>query len=373
MGTLLRSYTDGGGASWIALIAKRAYSFESDREARSILGHDEIVRSPVFGEPDAHGFRSLAQDTDLFAAEKLLTDVLVDGHVHARSSVTRVDVALKVGVVSKRVRVHGDRMFTPGATATRFEQPAAFTRLPLTWQRAYGGVDRGTRGHIGSKHWGARKRGGMWPVLAYPRNPLGTGFMTDAEGDGRPTALPNFEDPDDPVTPARLVPTSPDSWLDLPVAAGFGPIDPLTFPRSLFALCPVFETPRRPVRELATGAVLREELASALERGRPASKRIYNCAPAGQAICRFVGGETVSLLNLHPERELVHFQLPRTKPQLLVEPPGCRAREVEPLLQTVRIEPDQGRVTLTWAGKLQVAFPFSEEDCARMRAAAVFA
>ena len=40
---------------------------------------------------------------------------------------------------------------------------------------------------------------------------------------------------------------------------------------------------------------------------------------------------------------------------------GAGSRELSPLLQTVLIEPDDERVTLTWTATLAVAAPYPEE------------
>jgi hypothetical protein len=99
---------------------------------------------------------------------------------------------------------------------------------------------------------------------------------------------------------------------------------------------------------------------------------MFNCAPAGLAVCRLEGAERVSLWNTHPNQELLEFDLPGDRPKLLIEPPGVAPRELTPLLQTVLIEPDLDRVTLTWAGVLPVAMPYPQELTASMRHAAVW-
>ncbi len=81
----------------------------------------------------------------------------------------------------------------------------------------------------------------------------------------------------------------------------------------------------------------------------------------------------MSLWNLHPRHELFEIQLPGERPKLLVEPPGCRIYELPPTLQTVYVEPEEARVTLTWAGTLPVAARYPEEMCEVMRKAVQWA
>src|SRR6185437_5110108 len=155
---------------------------------------------------------------------------------------------------------------------------------------------------------------------------------------------PNLEDPTDPVTPERLLSATTLDWIDRPVAACYEPIDPLTFPRSAFVVRPKFEPPQRPVHELSVGAVLREDLERQLDLRNLTGPRMFNCAPAGLAVCRLEGGERVSVWNMHARHELLEFELPGDRPKLLLEPPGVAARELPALLQTVLVEPDEDRV-----------------------------
>ena len=80
---------------------------------------------------------------------------------------------LKLEAIDKTVRVTGDRVFVHTATGVRPTRPAPFLRLPLSWQRAYGGTDA---------------PGGEWEA----RNPVGVGFAVDPHRlVGQPA--PNFE------------------------------------------------------------------------------------------------------------------------------------------------------------------------------------
>ncbi len=81
----------------------------------------------------------------------------------------------------------------------------------------------------------------------------------------------------------------------------------------------------------------------------------------------------MSLWNLHPAHEVWELTLPGDSPRLLLQPPGCDAAELPARLQTVHVEPDEDRVTLTWTGTLAVAAPFPEDMCDTMRKAARWA
>jgi hypothetical protein len=233
--------------------------------------------------------------------------------------------------------------------------------MPLSWERAFGGQDAPPPGSI----WGE-----LFPEVpvTYPRNAYGQGFFLDRDRKrAHDSPAPNLDDPDDPVTPERLFAPAPGAWLDLPVAACFEPIDWCTFPRSAFGPAVPAEVPVREVFEVRTGACSR---ADAVRRGaRAPYLRIFNCAPAGLAQARLRGGERVVLWHVHRSAPMVEFDLPRERPRLYLKPRGCHAHELAAQLQTVLIEPDEDRVTLTWSGTLDVAAPYPEEMCITMERA----
>lgn len=108
------------------------------------------------------------------------------------------------------------------------------------------------------------------------------------------------------------------------------------------------------------------------EPGTAPDPRAYNCAPVGLCGLRLRGNERVSLWNLHPRHEMLEADLPGQAPRLLIQPPGCPVMELPAALQTVLIQPDEERVTVTWTGALRTAAPFPQEVCDSMRRAATW-
>jgi hypothetical protein len=132
---------------------------------------------------------------------KPATDVVVAGHAYSPSGkpVSELVATLAVGSILKSLVVVGDRAWE----GTALSDPVPFIRMPLTYERAFGGSDPLEE-----------------PREFDARNPVGQGFVTKAEHvDGR--AAPNFELPQ-----ARL-----GSPTDRPPPAGFGPIAPSWSPR----------------------------------------------------------------------------------------------------------------------------------------------
>lgn len=174
-----------GAEVWVVAV-KATYDILPDGELQVAN-----VQVPVFAGPVPYeNSDSVQHETDL-GPEKAATDVLLIGNAWALNGkpVTDMLVGLKVGAMTRVAHVYGDREWkslllvdTPGAAKP-------FTKMPLTWERAYGGD-------------GPECRSG---------NPVGCGIHPDAHGI---RTMPNIEH-----SKKRL--SSPRSNLP---ATGFGPI-----------------------------------------------------------------------------------------------------------------------------------------------------
>lgn len=354
----------------LALVCKRHYRVRPGARAVALAEPPVIVELPTSGA-EAVLFGRLDHDSDMFAAAKPKTDVLVVGHAHAPGGATSLDVGVEVGPARKLVRAFGDRKLMVDGGRLRFTRPEPFQSLALTWENAYGGRDEGAEANLPQ-----RTDGEIDPIellarmpeiatYSYPRNALGKGFFVDIHRERlNGSSLPNLEDPEDPVTPDRILARDPLDWIDRPVSACFGPIDVMSFPRSAFFFAPAYRTSSA-IREVSMGVVDRHDLDRT-----PLSLidlRVYNCAPAGLGSHVLHGHEHVRLWNLHPKHACLEFDLPSDRPRLILEPPNAGARELEPKLSTVEIAPDRELLTLTWAGTLPVAAPYSQELLDSMR------
>ena len=357
----------------LGLLARRSYQLSRGRLVPAQEQPGLRVEPEHVSSVNPGALERLANDTDLACFGKPSTDVLVRGSAHStRGPVRTLDTAVRVGSMGKSVRVWGHRVVELGPQGRLgFSASEAFQSLPLTWDHAYGGRDSHAEDKLHPRaKWSRTRRDEEPPgAVFYRRNPAGRGFFLDLDRERiAGTSAPNLEDPDDPVTPDRLLAKSDLDWMDRPVAACYEPVDWFSFPRQGFWLRAAHEAPSRPVYEVRKGLLRAADLGDrSLET--PPDPRVYNCAPVGLSGARLLGNERVSLWNLHPSREILELDLPGERPKLLLEPPGCGIHELPALLQTVLIEPDQERVTLTWAGSLQVAAPFEQEACETMRRA----
>jgi hypothetical protein len=284
---------------------------------------------PVFRLPEHHGEpgqSSIKFDADLVLTKRS-TDIIVVGHAYAPpgTAVTHLDCGFKVGTLQKLVRVFGDRRW--GASGMTAPQP--FQKLPLVYERAFGGKD--TKSARPDQHC-------EW------RNPVGTGFaISSANAEG--LALPNVEDPN------ALIRT----WSDRPAPAGLGVIAAHWQPRVGFGgtYDEQWQKTRAPL------------LAVDLD------DRFFQSAPAEQQTGSFLrGGEPVILLNLSPRGRWDgrSGRLTFTLPKLYLGFDtrfygGSREIHKKRALHTVTFEPDHmegdiccPRVSLLWHTALPCHF-----------------
>ncbi len=151
-----------------------------------------------WGEPGVSSFKLEPQ----VAFTKPATDVVLVGHAYSMGR-PAVDVSLRVGALRQTVRVTGDRYWIKSFGMIAMSAPEPFERMPLTYERAFGGWDR--------SHPDPDKH------AFEPRNPLGTGFRSKSGRFEDGIRLPNLEHAGDSirdygqrVAPAGFGFTSPD-------------------------------------------------------------------------------------------------------------------------------------------------------------------
>jgi len=256
------------------------------------------------GDPAASSIR-VPSDVCL---EKPGTDVLLSGSAWAPGGkpAWQMDVSVSVGPVAKTVRVFGDRVWDAGGA---MGWVASFVRMPLVWERAFGGTDQTKDG-----------------PTAEPRNPVGAGFR--APQGVKPLAglpLPNIEDP------LALI----SSWKDAPPPAGFGAVAPHWLPRRKYAgtYDEAWQTKRAPF--LPTDF----------------DPRFCQVAPLDLVVQGHLrGGELVEVRGV-TATGVLRFPLPTVRVQ--AEYRLENATEVRPaVLDTVIIEPDANRLVMVWRAAL---------------------
>jgi hypothetical protein len=304
-------YTMGiepSGRELLVVVVKGTFRIPALSGERLVLHEEQlplIMSDEFYGEPG----RSAPKYEIDFSPRKLRCDVLLNGTAYAPDGnpTSRLTVGLQVGAWSKSFSVVGDRAWyvAGGARATA---AAPFVTMPITYDRAFGGTD--TWHEDPAQH------------AAFMENPSGRGFHRHINAEwlqGSP--LPNTEAlgvtvdrPDGPYRPMS-----------------FGPIGRHWVPRSRHA------------------GTYDEQWLENVCPFLPAdfSDEYYQAAPLDQQIPKASGDQRVTLHNLtatgHHEFVLPQFQAPIT-----IFPKDGEREDLVGSADTILIEPDQDRVTVTW-------------------------
>jgi hypothetical protein len=239
------------------------------------------------------------------------TDILLLGSACAPGErpTWQLDVSLTVGPVTKTVRVFGDRVWQAGPAGASVSWVQPFVRMPLVWERAFGGVDPTEAG----------------PVTE-PRNPVGRGFRTPASSrpvDGLP--LPNLEEPIAPIS----------TWKDQPPPACFAPVAPHWLPRRAYAGTYDAAWQRRRAPFLPADF----------------DPRFFQLAPTELVTSSYLsGGEVVEVRGASPGG-LMRFQLPQAKLRVTYKLDGA-LEERPAVLDTIIVQPDVASVVMIWRAAL---------------------
>jgi hypothetical protein len=299
---------DKNGAEVWVVAVKATFLVRSDGTTEVAPEQAPVTLAPVFREDPATS--SLLYDSDVYHT-KPTTDVLLHGHAYAPGGnpATQVAVTMNVGPVRKTLQVTGRRVWKVGALTIRASEPEPFVKMPLTYERAYGGRDESN----------PKK-----PAFD-GRNPVGAGFAVDSRGlADKP--LPNVEDP------KHLI----GLWNTQSRPAGFGPIAGHWQPR------------------VKWGGTYGEKWLKERQPLLPEDfdERFYLCAPEDQQPPKHLrGGEQVELINLTPGG-MLRFTLPREALGFVTRFDTPQAVRHRPVLHTVILEPDVPQVMMIWHSHL---------------------
>jgi hypothetical protein len=294
-----------GGEVWIAII-RGTFDVRQDGELHVAADQVPPIRAAEWsGEP---GLSSLLYDTDFVLASRG-TDVLVHGHACAPGGrpVPSVEVGLRVGPLSKRLRVNGVRAWMTSyvSSAVVPGPPRPFTKLPITYENAFGGTD--TSGPKNAPQCCAH-------------NPVGTGFTHQPKrliG----LAAPHVERLDAAI---KAGPHEQPS-------AGLGPVAPAWLPRASWAgtYDAAWAAERAPL--------LPVDFDERFYRSAPPDQQLPSHLPAKQLI---------ELYNLTPEGYW-RVRIPTLAFHMRTIFTDGEAR-TDAVLHTVLLEPERRRAQVVW-------------------------
>lgn len=298
------------GREMLIIVVKATFSLPMPGEGVRLAPEQvPLVEADEFsGEP---GLSAPLRETD-FAHRKHACDVLLLGSAHAPPGrrVTRTGVGLKVGDMVKSFSVVGPRMWRKQMFGVTASEPQPFESMPISYDCAFGGTDRTDE---------AEGR-----TDAFQLNPVGKGYAKHTDKiDGQ--ALPCTEQTD------HVIDSPGGSYLPM----AFSPVGRNWLPRRSHAG--------------TYDAHWKEHNAPFWPDDF--DYRYFQAAPADQVIPYPVGGEEVILRNLTPDGQR-SFRLPEQRMPVIVCPHRGRDATLRANIDTVVLEPDLQRFTLTWRANL---------------------
>lgn len=323
-------YTTGlmkNGRNCLVIVAKATYDFPADRQGDVVFSPEQ---QPLF-ETDAYagepGYSAPISENDYPPLKRRCDVVLLNTVAHALEGepIPHMDVGVRIGPWEKRLRVVGNRRWRH-RWMKRYvpTEPEPFVHMPIGYDHAYGGI---------AIHPDAEPDEG---APAYRPNPVGRGYLAyDDRRHIEDSPLPNTEAPDQPIQ------TPYDDYRPM----AFGPVARNWLPRSDWGgtYDDHWQEHHKPL--------LPDDF----------DERYYQCAPQDQWIDYPRGGEAVTLTGLDPEGE-TRLTLPRRKvPMQVIFANGDR-HNLNPVIDTLVIDPTHRRLTLTWRARVGLRHDIHEVD-----------
>lgn len=307
------AYTQGvdkHGRESLVVVVKATFRISlNGSEATLAEEQKPLIMADTFtGDP---GFSAPIYEAD-FSPIKPRCDILLVGSAHAPNGepVTKLPVGLKVGGFMKTFNVLGDRTWESNGLIVSPGRPKPFLQMPITYDRAYGGVD--------NFHFDPNQHS------AFMQNPIGKGYRQHLiEIEGKPA--PNTEETENPVTSPK------GNYRPM----SFGVIGRNWLPRYPFA------------------GTYDQNWTDNIFPFLPADfdNQYFQATPPDQQTAYLVGGEDVALGNLAPQGT-IRFKLPKIDMPIVFFYKKGGKFETQGVIDTLVIEPDAGVFTLCWRASL---------------------
>ncbi len=303
-------------------------TYEVSQHGLAVAPEQALVN--LAGEPYGDPAESSYRYEPECAFAKPATDVVLVGSAMApRPGTTDMLVAFQVGPVKKGVRVMGDRAFFKSAGGVGMTKPLPFERIPLQWERAFGGWDRSNPDE--RKH------------QVEPRNPVGVGFHGSHGVFKDGERCPNLEDPARPLK----------GWGDRPTPAGFGFTSPHWEPRPRLAgtYDEAWQKERAPLLP------------------KDFDRRFFNAAAPGLVAPGYLRGDEPVVATGILRSGALMLNLPGVAPpSIVVEHAGREDRTLATNLDTVILDTDAepARLFLLWRAMVPVREPTAVRSIAIM-------
>lgn len=364
------------GAPCISLLAKRTYVLDTygslgvpaaeQRPLRPLPIHDDGPSGLLLADSEAWPY-------------KLRADVVVHGHVYAQGARRQVDAAVIVGGHRRDLRVSGDRRCGRSAHGRiLFSEPEPFEQMPLGYDRAYGGYDRGSEAAVPNlfEMIGPSLPEGTDPktysLCGYPRNRHGRGYyLASSTTPIDELSLPNIEDPADQLTPERFIVHDPLAWWRQPLPASTTWLHHGYIARCVYlGVQPFWRPLPDELPEFTRGYLSPDVRGVDVMRGDAWVFGVQNGGSLGLQVTGLSAGHTIRLVRMHRERHELDVVIP-PPPTLYVRTRWRAPEQVVPVLHHVELHPDEGLFSVVWRGAVEAqralmpaeldALPFSVE------------
>jgi hypothetical protein len=305
---------DKEGHEHVVVVVKGTFTLPSPGEAPKLADEQvPLVDADQFtGEP---GRSATLVECD-YALEKPYCDVLLNGAAYAPGGrpVERIAVGLQVGAMRKSFAVWGNREWRAAGVGYAPGGPEPFTRLPISYDNAFGGTDERMRDPA--------------QVRSYLANPVGCGWHHHIYRElvvGAPVS--NTEEIRDPVRDpgGRYRPMA------------FGPIG------------------RGWPSRIGHAGTYDQDWIDNVFPFLPADfdPRYFQCAPADQQVSHLRGGDRVVLINLTEDGRR-EFTLPSVEMPVVFFRRRADRVETKGTLDTLVFQPEAMRFSMVWRASLKL-------------------
>ncbi len=349
------AHPDGG--SQVGIIAKRTYRVVGQR---CVVDDEQVplVDIQVFSEDKSallHDFDGVLNRTEV--------DVVVEGSARPpQAGATSFELRVRVAHLDRKLMVWGDRRcYRDVGGRLRFSAPKPVGSVPLDWTSSYGGVDDIALARHGDPLREMRAAAKIpysprFGRFSYPRNRAGKGYLIEATNEAlEACALPNVEEPLQPLSPESLAVGAFDRWPKAPFVGAVGWLSHANFPRAaMLGLTSPYDADACPAQsffEVKVGAVNPDSIAHAMAFHKRLDRRVAQESALGMRVASVAPGAPVGVVNAHPKLLSWDFALSREAPLLALQMPGAKAVAVEAKIRTVFLQPERDRVSIVWVGE----------------------
>lgn len=321
-----------------SVLFKRTYDINQSEPLSPAEKARPFVQNDLYYDDGDPEWATVKYESE-FTAFKTQTDVVIIGKAFAPQGkpAHQFDVVVEVAEKRKTLCIFGDRHCLHRHNASpAFTDPVPFVEVPVQYERAYGGKDMQSNPEA---------------PFYYPRNHVGVGVVVKniketVEG----LRLPNIEDPQDLLTPERIIIGDPERWPVQPLADGLGWFQRTWYPRCSFVgAMPAYLGVDTVLREEVLGLVPKGQVGLAWQYKLPMfDLRFNNGASRGLMFPHLGGGETIRLTNLTPAG-LLEFKLPEETPSMMLDI-GLGENQLQVFLDTVIVRLEEMQVDLICRG-----------------------